>query len=109
MGMKSISKTLNCLKYVIKNCQASPGICRGCSSPGQILGHIVHALQSRPGLFLNDYLKRHNDVSTITHLQLVRQYKFVNTAISYYQYNPIIDVATPHYNNIERKYAEKKV
>lgn len=77
--------TRNYMKHIIKCPNAPEDRCRRCGSPGETIDHIISAC---PTLTQSDYLKRHNNVAKIIHLELLKYYKVTPHLPYYYSYTP---------------------
>ncbi|CAD6996044.1 unnamed protein product [Ceratitis capitata] len=77
--------TRNYVKYVIRDINAPADKCRRCNSRSETLDHVLAGCTA---LANSMYLKRHNDIAKIIHMQLAQKYKFHQNKIPYYRYIP---------------------
>ncbi|KAL1446790.1 hypothetical protein WDU94_005582 [Cyamophila willieti] len=80
-----IIATRNHLKYIIKDPHTPEDRCRRCGGPGETIDHITSGC---PTLAQSDYLKRHNNVAKILHIELLKHHQITQDLPRYYTYNP---------------------
>ncbi|KAL1446981.1 hypothetical protein WDU94_000610 [Cyamophila willieti] len=88
-----VISTRNYTKHIIKAPNAPEDHCRRCNAPGETIDHIISAC---PTLAQSDYLKRHNNVAKIIHLELLKLYQITKDLVYYYSYNPEPVVESEH-------------
>lgn len=77
--------TRNYIKYIIKESSAHEDVCRRCGMRGETIDHIISGC---PTLAQSDYLKRHNNVAKIIHIELLKLNNIALNQPRYYLYEP---------------------